>query len=76
MHHKLQRKDGGDNSPENLVEVDSRLHQFYHAFFASGTYPPDMARKLNDWIRPDWCLIAIPKEDVRKVKNLLTQLVH
>jgi len=75
-HHRKSRARNGSNDPSNLIEVPVRLHQFYHAFFAEGTYPPDMARKLNDWIDPDWCMVAIPKEDVRKVKNLLTQLVH
>lgn len=76
LHHRCQRKDGGSNDESNLVKVDAKLHQFYHAFFREGTYPPDMARTLNDWIRPDWCLIAVPKDDIRKVRNYLSQLTH
>lgn len=62
LHHRLQRKDGGTNDSENVVIVDSRQHEFYHAFFSEGTYPPDMARKLNEWIRPDYVVVALPRK--------------
>lgn len=76
IHHRLQRKDGGTNDDTNLIEVDSKLHQFYHAFFREGTYPPDMARKLNDWIRPDYVMVALPRKDAREIIKHLSQLVH
>jgi hypothetical protein len=76
IHHRLQRKDGGTNEDSNLITVNSRVHNFYHAFFQEGTFPPDMAKKLNEWIRPDYVMIALPKEDARKILKHLSQLVH
>jgi hypothetical protein len=75
-HHKKSRARGGTNDPTNLVLVPTKTHRFYHAFFAEGTYPPDMARKLNVWIDPDWVMLALPIEDIKKIQKYLTQLNH
>ena len=73
-HHRKSRARSGSNDESNLVEVPIRLHQFYHSFFAEGTYPPDMARKLNNWIDPDYVMIAVTREDSRKMLKYLSQL--
>jgi len=36
-HHIYPRSRGGGNQPENLVEIDRRLHDAYHAVFANRT---------------------------------------
>lgn len=74
-HHRKSRALGGSDDDSNIVDVPKRLHNFYHAFFSEGTYPPDMAKKLNHWIDPDYVMVAIPREDARKVLKHLHQLV-
>jgi len=74
-HHRKSRALEGSDDGDNIVDVPKRLHQFYHAFFCEGTYPPDMAKKLNNWIDKDFVMVAIPKEDARKVLKHLSQLL-
>lgn len=46
-HHILPKSQGGTNVKENLVKLDTRVHQALHLMFANGTPAEQIARILS-----------------------------
>ncbi|MEK7628049.1 MAG: hypothetical protein AAB421_01360 [Patescibacteria group bacterium] len=49
IHHRLPRSRGGDNSPENLVEINQVLHAHWHEIFRNKT-SREIAIQLTVWM--------------------------
>jgi len=82
-HHRLSRSrtggkpfDGKINGVSNVAIVDYRQHQAFHTLFPD-TYPPQIAMDLNtNWVDPNFVIVAIRKQDARKILKHLSQIVH
>lgn len=82
-HHRLSRSrtggipyNGEIHGIANVKVVDYKRHQSFHNLF-SDTHPVEIARELNrNWLDPNFVMIAVPREDARKMLSHLSQLTH
>jgi hypothetical protein len=80
-HHRLSRSrsrgipiNGDVSGIPNVQIVDYKKHQAFHHMFQD-THPIEIARELNaNWVDPTYVMIAITREDARKVLKHLSQL--
>jgi len=82
-HHRLSRSRSGGIPVNgevcgipNVQVVDYKKHQSFHHLFQD-THPVEIVRELNtNWVDPNFVIVAIPREDARKLLRHLSQLVH
>lgn len=80
-HHRLSRSrtngqkfEGVIHGVPNVQMVDYKKHNAFHQLFTS-THPVDIAKELNAWwVDPNYLIVAVPKEDARKILRHLSQL--
>ena len=81
LHHRLSRSrtlgkpfNGNIEGIPNVKQVDYNRHQSFHHLFQD-THPVSIAQELNaNWVDPNYVMIAVPKEDARKLLKHLSQL--
>ena len=81
LHHRLSRSrthgkpfNGVIEGIENVQMVDYNRHQSFHNLFQD-THPVSIAQELNaSWIDPHYVMIAVTREDARKLLKHLSQL--
>ena len=82
-HHRLSRSrsggkpfDGDIFGIPNVQVVDYKRHQAFHCLFHD-THPVAIVNELNtNWVDPNYVVIAVPREDAKKLLKHLSQLVH
>ena len=82
-HHRLSRSrsngipvNGEVCGIPNVQVVDYKKHQSFHHLFQD-THPVEIARELNtNWVDPNYVMVAVPREEARKLVKHLSQLVH
>lgn len=71
-HHRKCLKNGGDNSPRNIVKVSDKRHRCYHYLFGHMT-PEKVAEELSRvWVDPDYKIIAVNRNTGLTVKEVLS----
>jgi hypothetical protein len=60
-HHRINRKQGKYHIRGEPIEVNAKLHRFFHALFgAKNTY--EIAKDLNEhWIDPNFFLLVVKR---------------
>ena len=79
-HHRRSRLrtqghpfNGNIEGVPNVIVVDHKKHCAFHCLFTDN-HPVAIAKELTEtWIDPAYILVAIPKEDARKVLKHLAQ---
>jgi hypothetical protein len=80
-HHRRSRSRTGGVPMDDWIEgipnvilVDYKKHNSFHHLFQD-THPVSIARELNErWIDPAYVMLAVSKEDSRKILKHLSQL--
>lgn len=71
VHHRIPKSRGGTDSPINTSWVRKSHHRAYHEIFGT-SHPRQIAQYLTEkWIDPNFVMIAVPIEDLEKVKALI-----
>lgn len=81
-HHRLSRSrtggvpfNGQICGIDNVKMVDYKKHQAFHHMFPD-THPSAVASELNEnWIDPNYIMIAVSKKDAKKVMRMLRQSI-
>ena len=61
-HHRKMKKNGGDDSPRNIVKIPRKMHDAFHMLFGHRT-TREIADLLNEvYLDPNWELLAVEKK--------------
>lgn len=81
-HHRLSRSrtggvpyNGKIHGIDNVKVVDYKRHQSFHNLFPD-THPKSIVNELNEnWVDPNFLIIAVTRDDARKVLRVLGQMI-
>lgn len=81
-HHRLSRSrsngipyNGVIHGIPNVQVVNYKQHQAFHKLFFD-THPENIVRELNNnWVDPNYILIAIPRDISKKILGYMAQLL-
>jgi hypothetical protein len=82
-HHRLSRSRSNGNPIDgdicgipNVQVVDYKRHQSFHHLFQD-THPVSIAKELNqNWVDPNFVIIAVSRQDAKRMLIHLAQLTH
>lgn len=79
-HHRKPRSLGGQNTPENISNVDEVQHRAWHTLFINWT-PYKICKRINQkWLDPEYKFVVIKTEDatdnelVAELKSVLQNI--